>query len=424
MQQAHSEQPEAHRPISAVSNATGMVGLLGLLLTVAALSTSELSMAARVFTCLAGLSLPMILWAIFVEKVHRNPGTGLDLSRPRPLAATLAETRTKLIGLWSTFLLIGLSYWLVSRFTSGTTTFFVIAAWAFPLIFALSIPYVFLVNRYMREPHDGLWHMGKWVTGQWHLVDRDILKDYLRGWAIKAFFLVFMFSILQGPVASVTSSSAGQIFSGTVAFVAWCTQLMFLADVCFGTIGYILTLRPLDSHIRSANPYFSAWAAALICYPPFLLMGVDGPLNYRNNTQEWMIWLEGHDVTLMLWGGTLILLTAIYAWATVIFGIRFSNLTHRGIITNGPYRLFKHPAYLSKNIYWWLLHVPFLSTAGSLDALHNCLLLLAVNAIYYARAKTEEKHLMADENYRQYSAWIAQHGLLERVASALRGHAA
>ena len=222
----------------------------------------------------------------------------------------------------------------------------------------------------------------------------------------------------------MTSGSAVQIFSGTVPFVAWCTQLMFLADVCFGTVGYILTLRPLDSHIRSANPYLSAWIAALVCYPPFLLMGLDGPLNYRNNTQEWMIWLEGHDSLLMFWGGTLILLTAIYAWATVIFGIRFSNLTHRGIITNGPYRLFKHPAYLSKNIYWWLLHVPFLSTAGTLDALHNCLLLLIVNVIYYARAKTEEKHLMADEAYRQYSAWIAKHGLLERIGSALRNRVA
>lgn len=36
---------------------------------------------------------------------------------------------------------------------------------------------------------------------------------------------------------------------------------------------------------------------------------------------------------------------AIYAWATIMFGGRFSNLTHRGIITNGPYPWTKHPAY-------------------------------------------------------------------------------
>ena len=420
MQQHHLKQPETSRPLSAVSNATGMVGLLGLLLTVAALTATELSIGERVLACLAGTALPMLLWAVFVEKTYQGPDTGLDLSHPRPFGLVFAETVTKLIGLWSTFLIIACLYWLASLFSTGTTTFFVIAAWAFPFVFVISIPYVFVVNRYMQEPHDGLWHMGKWVVGQWHLVDRDILKDYLRGWTIKAFFLVFMFSILQGPVSHITSGSLEEIFSGTVAFVAWCTQLMFLADVCFGTIGYILTLRLLDSHIRSANPYLSAWVAALICYPPFLMMGVNGPLNYRHNTQEWMIWLQGHDSILMIWGALLILLTVLYAWATIIFGIRFSNLTHRGIITNGPYRYFKHPAYLSKNIYWWLLHMPFLSLAGTLDALHNCLLLLAVNAIYYARAKTEEKHLMADENYRQYSAWIAQHGLLQRLVRKIR----
>ena len=123
MQQAHLKQPELHRPVSAVSNATGMVGLLGLLATVAALSITDLSTGERALACLAGPALPMILWALLMERVYRSPGTGLDLSRPRPLAIALGETRTKLIGLWSTFLLIGISYWLISQFTSGTTIF-------------------------------------------------------------------------------------------------------------------------------------------------------------------------------------------------------------------------------------------------------------------------------------------------------------
>ena len=35
-----------------------------------------------------------------------------------------------------------------------------------------------------------------------------------------------------------------------------------------------------------------------------------------------------------------------------MFSFRFSNLTHRGIITSGPYRFTKHPSYVSKNIAW------------------------------------------------------------------------
>ena len=30
-------------------------------------------------------------------------------------------------------------------------------------------------------------------------------------------------------------------------------------------------------------------------------------------------------------------LLVVYVWATTAFGIRFSNLTHRGIFANGPY---------------------------------------------------------------------------------------
>ena len=57
-------------------------------------------------------------------------------------------------------------------------------------------------------------------------------------------------------------------------------------------------------------------------------------------------------------GGALLFLTAIYAWATVAFGMRFSNLTYRGILTHGPYRWTRHPAYLSKNLFWWCRRCP------------------------------------------------------------------
>jgi hypothetical protein len=60
-------------------------------------------------------------------------------------------------------------------------------------------------------------------------------------------------------------------------------------------------------------------------------------------------------------GAWLVLLTGIYAWATVAFGFRFSNLTHRGILTHGPYAWTKHPAYVSKNLFWWCAVLPFLS---------------------------------------------------------------
>lgn len=45
--------------------------------------------------------------------------------------------------------------------------------------------------------------------------------------------------------------------------------------------------------------------------------------------------------------------------------------------------------------------------------MRNCFFLLLVNAIYYWRARTEEAHLLAeDAKYREYHAWMDQHGLI------------
>ena len=115
-------------------------------------------------------------------------------------------------------------------------------------------------------------------------------------------------------------------------------------------------------------------------------------------------------------------LVAIYAWATMAFGIRFSNLTHRGVITHGPYKFTRHPAYVSKNLSWWVAGLPFLVTAGGpIEAVRNTLLIAAVSGIYYWRAKTEEKHLLADPAYVAYWNWAQEHALVPRLFAKLSG---
>jgi protein-S-isoprenylcysteine O-methyltransferase Ste14 len=193
-------------------------------------------------------------------------------------------------------------------------------------------------------------------------------------------------------------------------------ETLFLIDVQIGTVGYLLTLRPLDAHIRSGNPYLAGWVAALMCYPPFVfgIMSNDGVIGYEYHTADWAYWFQGHSALLWVWAGWLTFLTAIYAWATVAFGIRFSNLTYRGVLTNGPYRFTRHPAYLSKNLFWWCSTLPFFVTTGSpVDVVRNTFFLGCVSGIYYWRARTEEAHLLGeDPKYREYYAWMAQHGLI------------
>jgi protein-S-isoprenylcysteine O-methyltransferase Ste14 len=277
------------------------------------------------------------------------------------------------------------------------------------------------LDRRLKEPRDGAWHFGRLIIGRTDGLDRELLYDFFRAWAVKGFFLAFMISIVPGNWTDTVRPTLADIVASPVTLTHWLVGAMFLIDVAFATVGYMLTMKPLDAHIRSANPYAAGWTAALICYPPFILMNPGGPLNYQQGAGEWTHWFDGAPLALGAMGAVLVLLTACYAWATVAFGIRFSNLTHRGILTHGPFAWTKHPAYVSKNLFWWLATLPFLAASGNpVDAVRNTVVLGLVSVVYYWRARTEERHLMADPAYRDYAAWMERNAPLPKLLARIR----
>ncbi len=405
------------RPRSAVSTGVGIAGLVGMGAWIAVARRYGLDGPYAALVNMLACAVPMVLWSVFVDKVHRNPSTGIDWDRVRPWRETVDISLTKLAGLWLTWGGIAIVYAACRFYWQGGFAF---SMWCFemaaPALFVLSIPYVLWLDRRLVEPRDGCWALGAWAMGSKEEIDRGAIANHLRSWAVKAFFLAFMLSIVPPGFGDFVRWDTSGILDNPVALANWLITLMFTIDVAFATAGYMLTLRPLDSHIRTANPYAGAWAVALICYPPFILMGDGGPLDYHPGTADWTYWAGGHPVLLTLIGATLVALTAIYAWATVAFGFRFSNLTHRGILTHGPYAFSRHPAYLSKNLFWWIATIPMLNTTGDwTDSARNTAILAAVSAVYYLRARTEEKHLGADPAYREYSEWMARHGLVPRL---------
>jgi protein-S-isoprenylcysteine O-methyltransferase Ste14 len=291
-----------------------------------------------------------------------------------------------------------------------------------PLLLLASVPYILWLDRRMKEPRDGAWHFGRLVIGRPNGVDKEVVYDFLRAWAVKGFFLAFMISIVPGNWTDTIRPAAADIAANPVNLARWMIGAMFLVDVSFATVGYMLTCKPLDAHIRSANPYAAGWTAALICYPPFILMNPGGPLDYHPGTGDWTYWLAASPQAMAFMGFALVLLTGIYAWATVAFGLRFSNLTHRGILTHGPYAWTKHPAYLSKNLFWWLATMPFLAASGNpVDMVRNTVVLALVSGIYYWRAWTEERHLSADPAYVEYAEWMERNGPIPRFFRWARG---
>ncbi len=402
------------RPASAVSSGVGIAGLAGLgLYTSFAIAlgwSGPMAALGNVVAC----GVPMVFWSLFVDKVHRNPSTGIDWNLPRDQTAISDVSITKLCGLWATWAGIGGLYCVARWYWRGNYLFAMeVFAWVAVPLFLLSIPYVIWLDRRLIEPRDGAWHLGAWLTGQ--RADPEMIAHHLRAWAVKGFFLAFMLSIVPPGFRNVVGADFGIVQTSPLALARWLISLMFVIDVAFATVGYALTMRPLDAHIRSATPYASGWAAALICYPPFILMNAGGPLDYRHDEGAWLYWLQDQPVLLGIVATLLVGLTAVYAWATVAFGLRFSNLTDRGILTHGPYAWTKHPAYLSKNVFWWLSAMPFLVASGSwVDGIRNTALLAAVSGVYYWRAKTEEWHLAANPDYAPYSAWMAEYGPITR----------
>lgn len=178
-------------------------------------------------------------------------------------------------------------------------------------------------------------------------------------------------------------------------------QLIMLVDVTFFTIGYLIELPSLKSEIRSVEPTLLGWLVALACYPP--LNDVTSSMLGWHSSNFPKFESPSVHVAMNL---ALLVLMGIYAAASAALNFKASNLTHRGIVSTGPYRYVRHPAYISKNLAWWIGGMPTLTVAAQsslFQAGEVLISLLGWTVIYYLRAVTEEDHLRrVDDEYNRY----------------------
>jgi protein-S-isoprenylcysteine O-methyltransferase Ste14 len=322
---------------------------------------------------------------------------------------------TKLFGLLGTYIALGFAYWALPVYRQEFRHFFDFIQPALPVLLLAAPIYVWLTDCIMREPADGCLMAGLLLLGRPDEIDWRLLRSYAAGWLVKGFFLPIMFEAAFLDLEWLLSARiAEQLFGTPYGWYEVAYRLLFGLDVIWGGTGYLLTLRLFNTHVRSTDPSLDGWLVCVICYAPFSALIGRSYLSYEDGLY-WGQWLSDYPVLKTAWGCAILALTGIYCWATVSFGARFSNLTHRGILTSGPYRWSKHPAYIAKNLSWWLISMPFLSASGPVDAIRLSVLLLCFNAIYWWRAKTEERHLGADPIYVDYGRWIARHGLLAKL---------
>jgi protein-S-isoprenylcysteine O-methyltransferase Ste14 len=266
----------------------------------------------------------------------------------------------------------------------------------------------------MKDPQDGYWHLGMFMFGERDKADREKIWQLFLGWLVKLFFLPLMFIYMGHNLAYMVNADLSKVHTSFKLVFDFAYNFLYFIDLLFVVVGYVLTIRVFDSHIRSAEPTLLGWSVALMCYQPFWGMISQRYLSYDQG-QAWGDQFWNMPLVYSAWGTGVLLCISVYVWATLPFGIRFSNLTHRGIFTNGPYRYTKHPAYISKCISWWMISMPIWFVADWSEGFRLSFLLLLVNVVYYARAKTEERHLSRDPVYVEYMAYIEEKGIFTRL---------
>ncbi len=408
------------RPISATPPLSAGLGLVAVLVSLWGLRHWNAEPHVRALA-LIGIVGGVVLVTDRVLGVHRRGTTGLA-AEARPGVAVGRIVR-KLVGLGATLGVVAGLYALFPEYAGK----FYAPVWAAvrllaPWFIVVAPVYVWAVDRRQDDPEDAYAALGAWILHRRPLTDRAALAVLARSWLVKGFFLPLMFVYATRDLASLTTHLNAPLPDRFLPAYDLLYSTGYLLDILFTCAGYALTLRLADTHTRSVESTSLGWVACILCYQPFWSVVGEHYLAYDDDGIVWgprfasLPWLQ------VAWGCAILACVAVYAWATISFGVRFSNLSHRGIITSGPYRWLKHPAYVSKNVSWWLVAVPFFYDGSPTTAVRGCLLLLGLNGVYALRAWTEERHLAQDPTYRAYQAWMAEHGVYARVRrSLLRG---
>ena len=201
---------------------------------------------------------------------------------------------------------------------------------------------------------------------------------------VKFFFLPLMIQFLSANIRMLSSGIAA------LSWYGFLFTLLFTVDTLVFVFGYLMESKRLGNEVRSVEPTLIGWLAAIICYPPlnwwvgkYIPWGANDYVNFGNLTATMVVRI------------VILALLLVYVWASLALGPKASNLTNRGIVTRFPYSVVRHPAYISKNLIWWLTLLPAINIYFALG-------MLLWSGIYYLRAVTEERHLGKDVDYRSY----------------------
>jgi protein-S-isoprenylcysteine O-methyltransferase Ste14 len=395
---------EISRPVSAVNHAAALASLFSAL---ASLILFKWFGSRNAEYCLVAV-------VIFIAMPHIGDGMKF-WDNPFYSATNWRRFGIKLFGQLGLFAGLAFTYFIFHGFFENFILPLSALGGNLVLLAIIATPfYIWLTDKSMTQPEDGLYQFGLCLLGGFRVANMEVLQQYLLGWVVKGFFgplmagyaLKDMRWFLEIPIS-------GELYQPSDVYeVSY--RMFYFIDVIFAVTGYLCTFRLLNTQIRSTDPTMFGWVVCLLCYQPFWNLFSSNFFPYEDG-YYWQDWLVNSPSLWLAWASLIVISTIIYLWAAVSFGIRFSNLTNRGILTNGPYRWMKHPAYVAKNLSWWLIAVPFVSNSGISTIIRDCTALALVNGVYFLRAKTEERHLGRDPDYVAYCKWMETNSLYAKL---------
>lgn len=247
--------------------------------------------------------------------------------------------------------------------------------------------------------------------------DRDRLRALAapaRLWALKAFFIPLYATSLHVLVGMPQAID----FSSPLGWLILAVTLAYTIDLSFGIVGYLFASNDFAPTLHSTQRLLFGCVVCLLCYGP---LHMHWPA-FRQTVLTEIAWPRSlvFDPLNLMAGAVMLALLVLYVAASVHFGLRFSNLSNRGVLTAGPYRYMKHPAYFAHAANAWIICLIFMPAAGIDLGLSQWLVPLAFTLLYWLRALTEEKHMSEDPDYVAYAQWINRHGVIGRLRRLVR----
>lgn len=375
---------------------------------------SELSNQSLVFIILAAVIAPMFFFEFLRlnQRIPLRPDT-CDL---HALARIVA---IKWVGVMAVVCGSLFLWWLFplyrTRFNCGTLVF----QYFMPYFAVVLIPYLFYTEWRLGACKDYAWHIGRLCLGRRDQIDWGSARDGALSMLVRTIFLPFNLCFLLSNMGKWRAMDWSLILGDpTPVSHSYLMQAIYAVLIFAIVPGYIFSLRLLNTHTRNIDRTWMAWIVTMACYAPLntgiwsLWFSFKGSFFNDPFMKPWIAVFSEHAMILYAIGIGIIISELLHLWGEAILGIRSSNLTNRGVITNGPFRYLRHPIYLSKCIGWALIFVPFVDGYSPLECVRLTILFAGICLIYYLRSITEERMLSEDPDYVAYALWVDKNGWL------------